>query len=245
LRTAIWSWLLGRGIIHEPDDLRADNPPSNPPCSLISKRELIGAHYDLKTLFRFILNSQTYQLACVPRSDAPNRCGQLRQLSAARLEAEVLIDAINRLTGTTEKYTSAIPEPFTFIPANMRAVELPDGSISSSFLELFGRAGPRHGLGIRTQCPAHRRAGVAPAQLQPHPTQDRTESHRADVDAAEAANRSEIVSGLYLAVLSRFPTEAERELVTAQFQNKNVKNREAAVDLVWALLNSAEFRYRH
>jgi hypothetical protein len=45
--------------------------------------------------------------------------------------------------------------------------------------------------------------------------------------------------------LSRFPTEAERELVTAQFQNKNVKNREAAVDLVWALLNSTEFRYRH
>ena len=58
-------------------------------------------------------------------------------------------------------------------------------------------------------------------------------------------NPREIVNGLYLAVLSRFPTEAERELVTAQFQNKNVKNREAAVDLVWALLNSTEFRYRH
>jgi hypothetical protein len=25
-----WAWLLGRGIIHEPDDIRADNPPSNP-----------------------------------------------------------------------------------------------------------------------------------------------------------------------------------------------------------------------
>ena len=26
----IWCWLDGRGIIHEPDDIRADNPPSNP-----------------------------------------------------------------------------------------------------------------------------------------------------------------------------------------------------------------------
>ena len=23
----VWSWLLGRGIIHEPDDIRPDNPP--------------------------------------------------------------------------------------------------------------------------------------------------------------------------------------------------------------------------
>ena len=26
----VWSWLLGRGIIHEPDDIRPDNPPQQP-----------------------------------------------------------------------------------------------------------------------------------------------------------------------------------------------------------------------
>jgi hypothetical protein len=25
----IWYWLLGRGIVHEPDDIRPDNPPQN------------------------------------------------------------------------------------------------------------------------------------------------------------------------------------------------------------------------
>ena len=25
-----WAWVMGRGIIHEPDDFREDNPPSNP-----------------------------------------------------------------------------------------------------------------------------------------------------------------------------------------------------------------------
>ena len=51
----------------------------------------------------------------------------------------MLADAICETTGTTETYTSAIPEPFTFIPEDQRGISLPDGSITSAFLELFGR----------------------------------------------------------------------------------------------------------
>ena len=32
------AWLLGRGIIHEPDDIREDNPPSNPALLAFSRR---------------------------------------------------------------------------------------------------------------------------------------------------------------------------------------------------------------
>jgi len=28
----VWSWLLGRGIVHEPDDIRPDNRPATPSC---------------------------------------------------------------------------------------------------------------------------------------------------------------------------------------------------------------------
>ena len=34
----VWSWLLGRGIIQEPDDIRPDNPPSNPELLACWKR---------------------------------------------------------------------------------------------------------------------------------------------------------------------------------------------------------------
>ena len=37
----IWAWLLGRGIIHEPDDIRDDNPPSNPELLAYLEKELI------------------------------------------------------------------------------------------------------------------------------------------------------------------------------------------------------------
>jgi hypothetical protein len=240
----VWSWLLGHGIIHEPDDIRADNPPSNPELLAYLETELIAAHYDLKKLFRLILNSQTYQLACVPQSDNPVAAANFASHPLRRLEAEVLIDAINRLTGTTEKYTSAIPEPFTFIPANMRAVELPDGSISSSFLELFGRAA--RDTGLESERSSRPTAAQELHLLNSSHIQRKIEQSRMVQTLTQTKNNPrEIVNGLYLAVLSRFPTEAERELVTAQLQNKNVKNREAAVDLVWALLNSTEFRYRH
>ena len=59
----------------------------------------------------------------------------------------MLADALCQITGTREEYTSAIPEPFTFINQGQRSISLPDGSITSSFLELFGRPPRDTGLG--------------------------------------------------------------------------------------------------
>ena len=240
----VWSWLFGRGIIQEPDDIRADNPPSNPELLAYLENELVAAKYDLKHLYRLILNSQTYQLACVPRSDQAEAAANFASYPLRRLEAEVLIDAINRLTGTKEKYTSAIPEPFTFIPDNVRAVELPDGSITSSFLEQFGRAGRDTGLeSERNNRPT---AAQKLHLLNSSHIQRKIEQSRMVQTLTQArSNSRDMVNGLYLAVLSRFPTEEERQLVAAQFQTNGFKNREAAVDLTWALLNSTEFLYRH
>ena len=44
----VWSWLLGRGIIHEPDDIRPDNPPANPELLAYLESELVAAHYDMR-----------------------------------------------------------------------------------------------------------------------------------------------------------------------------------------------------
>ena len=142
----VWHWLLGRGIIHEPDDIRADNPPSNPELLAYLEQELITARYDLKHLYRLILNSKTYQLSSIPRSDKPEGAAHFAQYPLRRLEAEVLIDALCQITGTTEKYSSIIPEPYTFIPEDHRSIALPDGSITSSFLEQFGRPSRDTGL---------------------------------------------------------------------------------------------------
>jgi hypothetical protein len=55
----------------------------------------------------------------------------------------------------------------------------------------------------------------------------------------------EIVEEVYLTVLSRFPTDEELTAVGAYCRSGAVRPREAMVDLAWALVNSAEFLYRH
>lgn len=77
-----WSWLLGRGIVQEPDDIRPDNPPGNPELLTYLEQELVDSRYDLKHLYRLILNSKTYQLSSIPRSDRPRSRRQFCLLPA-------------------------------------------------------------------------------------------------------------------------------------------------------------------
>jgi len=240
----VWAWLVGRGIITEPDDIRSDNPPSNPELLALLESKLVSSNYDLKQLFRLILNSQVYQLSSVPRSDKPEAVANFAYYPLCRLDAEVLIDALNQLTGTTEKYSSAIPEPFTFIPENQRSIALPDGSITSSFLELFGR--PPRDTGLESE----RNNRVTAAQRlhllnSGHVLRKLSQSRMVEYQTSSKKTPREVTAAIYLGVLSRFPTEEELETVEAYLRSGKVKGREAVVDLAWALINSPEFLYRH
>ena len=112
---------------------------ATPNCWPIWQANWSASHYDLKHVDRLILNSKTYQLSSLARGNRPEAEANFAFYPLRRLEAEVLIDAICQVTGTTEKYSSAIPEPYTFLPEGHRSIALPDGSITSPFLETFGR----------------------------------------------------------------------------------------------------------
>jgi hypothetical protein len=239
-----WSWLMGRGIVHEPDDLRPDNPPSNPELLAHLEQELVASRYDMKHLFRLILNSKTYQLSSIARSKRPEAEANFAFYPLRRLEAEVLIDALCQITGTTEKYTSPIPEPFTFIPEKLRSIALPDGSISSAFLETFGR--PPRDTGLESERNNRATAAQRLHMLNSSHVQRKIEqSPKLQSLLQTKGTPREAVNGIYLTVLSRFPTDEELKILAARAQSSTGKGREAAVDLIWALLNSAEFQYRH
>jgi hypothetical protein len=53
------------------------------------------------------------------------------------------------------------------------------------------------------------------------------------------------VAELYLTILSRFPTQEELQVVKEYSQSGAAAGPEAVADLTWALINSAEFLYRH
>lgn len=239
----IWAWLLGRGIIHEPDDIRPDNPASNPELLAYLESELVAARWDLKHLYRLILNSKTYQLSPIPRTDRPEGAVHFAHYPLRPLEAEVLIDALCQLTGTTEEYQSAIPEPFTFIPADHRTMALPDGSITSSFLEMFGR--PPRDTGLWSERSSRPTAAQRLHLLNSSHIQNKIERGPGLRPLLWArGNLGQVANRLYLTILSRFPTDEEVKTVTVHAA-RAANPREAAVDLAWALINSVEFRYRH
>jgi len=240
----VWYWLLGRGIVHEPDDFRQDNPPSNPELLAFLEKELVAAKFDLKHIYRLILNSTTYQLSSVPKSKDPNAAANFAYYPVRRLEAEVLIDALCQITGTTEKYTSPIPEPFTFIPETQRSIALADGSITSSFLEMFGRPPRDTGLAVEREnkpTPAQRLHLLNSSHVQ------RKLEGGTKIQNVVYSNRSpeEIAKRLYLMIVSRLPTERELKVVAEYSQSDVVEGREGLQDVAWALVNSAEFLHRH
>ncbi len=240
----VWSWVLGRGIVHEPDDFRPDNPPSNPELVAFLAQELTAHQYDLKYIARLILNSKTYQLSSLPGDDRADASAHFARYPMRRLEAELLIDALNHITGTTEEYSSAIPEPYTFVPPGVRAISLPDGSISSSFLELFGRSPRDSGL------ESERNNRFTPAQSlhllnSSHIQRKLEQSPKLENLLQSKAPPRDIVSGLYLLILSRYPTEPEWKTVAEHLGKGGETQREALIDLAWALVNSAEFLCRH
>jgi len=156
----------------------------------------------------------------------------------------VLIDALNEITGSSDLYTSAVPEPFTYIPKDMSAVAVADGSITSSFLTLFGRSARATGMEnervselASTQWLHMLNSATIQSKLQSGP--------KLAAILSSGGSTNEIAERLYLTILSRFPTDADVKAAEEYAKTGVTKGRDVWVDLAWALINSPEFLLRH
>jgi len=241
----IWSWLMGIGIINEPDDIRKDNPACNPELLAYLEKELIISHYNLQHIYRLILNSHTYQRSSIPKTTNPEAKRLFAYYPVRRLDAEVLLDILCKIGGTGEEYISPIPEPFTIIPKYQRNVLLADGSITGTFLELFGR--PSRDTGKESE----RNNQINDAQqrylLNSTDIQRRIQKspQLRKILISSKGKQDEIIKDIYLFLLSRYPTTQEIKDAMEYFNTDGIKKNEAIQDIAWALINSKEFLYRH
>ncbi|MCX6308219.1 MAG: DUF1553 domain-containing protein, partial [Bacteroidia bacterium] len=106
----LWYWLLGKGIVQEPDDWSNTNLPYNPALMDFLTERFIETGYNMKALMRLVLNSNVYQSPTAPFGNYVPQ----------RLPAEVIVDALADLTGISDPYRSRVPEPFTFYPDGTR-----------------------------------------------------------------------------------------------------------------------------
>ncbi len=241
----IWSRMMGIGIINPPDDICASNPASNPKLLSFLEKELIKSNYNLRHIYRLILNSRTYQQSSIPQSNNPKAESLFAYYPVRQLDAEVLIDAICTITDTRENYDSAIPEPFTFIPNWNKTINLSDGSITSPFLEIFGR--PARDTGYESERKSNTTAAQRLHLLNSTHIQNKLLRSRKlkRIIRQTRGSRDEKIRAIYINILSRYPTANELEVVREYLNSEQGSPKQAIMDIVWALFNSKEFLCKH
>lgn len=231
-----WGYLMGTGLVEPIDDMRATNPPSNPELLDALADHFVKSGYDLRQLLRAILVSRTYQLSSTPTSSNASDTRFYTHYNVKRLPAEVLLDAIDNICGTQEKFAG--------IPLGTRAIELPDNNYTSYFLDTLGR--PERVI----TCECERTAEPNLAQVLQIANGELLHRKVSDSRGRIAgllkknATDDDIVEQLYLAAYSRKPTADEvaacREIIASAPSRK-----EGLEDVLWALANTREFLFNH
>ena len=250
----VWHWCFGRGIYPVADDLpqfsglwkdifgkKEQNLPFSKEVQEFLNDEFRKSGYSLRHLYKVIMNSALFQASSIEQSE--KRLADMAAYPLRRLESEVLIDALSRVTRGYDRYSSVIPEPFTYLPHNSRAITIADGSISTGVLDNFGRP-PRDSGQL-----AERNTASTDSQglyLMNSAALYRRITGYCRIVSRNFRKEPQRVEKIYLDILGRFPTKKELDAYNNYYNtlDKKSKNR-ALTDTVWILFNSKEFIFHH
>ena len=230
----MWFWVFGKGIVHEPDDWRDDNPPSDPELLKELTDYFLAQNFDMRAMMKRILLSDKFNSKAAPEGD----------YTPQRLPAEVIVDAMASVTNIWSTYTSRVPEPFTFYPPRTRSTHLGDATVSSSELELFGKVSrdvslesQRNNAITSRQLLYLMNSSALENRIRKSPTLQKI--------YIQSANIEQLADNITLLTLSRRATTAEVEMYRQYMEQNQLPMMEVAVDIMWMQINSNEFLYNH
>jgi hypothetical protein len=230
----LWSYYFGRGIIQPVDDMRQTTPESVPNLIDALANELVKSGYDVKHVISLILNSRTYQLSSVPNASNEKDDRFFSRCYPRPMPAQALLDMVDEATGVDEQFNTFSER------AHAIQVALPVGN---EFLDAFGQS---HREFLADLNPKLEPNLVQTLQMINSPYIDgKVRGGRAvDTVLKPAKTDAEVVTGLYLRTLCRPPSVSEIDKALAVMHTAKDK-RDAAQDLLWALITSREFYFNH
>jgi len=225
----VWAHLFGRGLVEPVDDLGPRNPSSHPELFAELTDYFVQHEFDLQELFRILANTQAYQRSSGAEADSDTP-ELFATMAIKTLTAEQLYDSLHQVVGG-------------------RAAEIPNFfNVSSS---LFDQR--RLAFAGKMQM-----RGVSPTEFDAGVLQALTLLNGAEVSTAVGAEESPVlmaiqtplftdqerIETLFLGTLSRRPRPDE--VLVFLDHIASAKDQQAACgDVLWALLNSAEFMLNH
>ena len=252
----VWANFLGIGLVEQIDDLRISNPASNEELLSALADHLVENDFDLKSLMRIILQSETYQRSSVPTAgnDQDNRF--YARYYPRRLMAEVLLDAISQVSNVPTEFTQIAYDGADFqdtkdYPLGTRAIELRDSAVASDFLSKFGR----NNRDIVCECERSNKPSMVQVLHISNGDTINTKLKSKDSCVAKVFDGeteigevefSEIVERAFLSTVCRYPSDPEREqLLTVLNDTADEEKRLAVEDLYWSLMSGPEFLFNH
>ena len=226
----LWSELVGESLYHSIDDIGPDREAKAPTAVKLLAKKFQDSGYDLQWLLATICQTEAYQRESRPRrksTDTPFAANVPQ-----RLRSDQLFNAL--LTAFNVDESDGAPSGNSEM--NRRRRSLP----RDKFAEIFGfdPSDSREDIGATIpQSLALMNSSEVNRYLKPSKTNLLNHLLR-EIDDDES-----LIVELYLRCLSREPHDDE--LVRAMTYCEEVPKRSVAFeDLLWALINSAEFQYR-
>lgn len=230
----MWAHFFGRGLVEPLDDLRDTNPACNEPLLDALARDFVASGYDIRHLLTTICTSATYGLDSEPNAWNLADVQFNSRFYPQRLSAEVLADAVDRVTGMPTRYAG--------LPDGARATQLPDEGFETPLLRLFGK--PPRESACECERVAQPNLGQALFLMNDQSFLQKINTDKSFTDRLGRGPEDDRakVSLLFMTVLSRRPTEVEMKAALAHVASEE-KPLLAYRNLVWALLNTKEFLY--
>jgi len=241
----VWAHYFGRGLIDPPDNLSPFNPASHPELLKELCGEFIKSGYDLRSLHRTILLSRTYQQSSTPDPASRGDRGNYAFFAYRRLPGEVLLDALNQATGTTEN----MDMKYYHWPEQLKIVEIPytpRNPFVAFMVEQFGRP-PRNSA---VQCDCERDSGASLLQVLSLANHPRVRQKVMDPNGLAARVLKEIkddearIEEVFLAAICRLPDDAERQ-ACLKYLRESETPLKGVQGMLWGLLNTREFLLQH
>lgn len=211
----VWSWLLGRGLVHPVDDFTLKNVPLSKNLMTTLGRDFVESKYSIKHLVKAICASEAYQRSC--NGDSAYLKVDFSRGMVRQLNGEQLVNSLKVATGGK-------PNPDISLTIQMVGGLYPSGAVWTETTPLPGNA--RQALLLRNNAEIMGWIGgtvLSSIKNGPLPVEDK-------------------VDEMFLAALSRKPDAAEKARYAAFLKGHPGQGYE---DAYWTLLNTSEFVTRH
>ena len=223
----VWSLLFGRGLVHPVDDMGPHNPSDHPELLDELTSHFVAGGYDLRDLIRVLANTRAYQLSSKQANDQKIPAASFARMHIKTLTADQLYDSLRATLRMPRRQPTANPllEPTRQLFVAQMKSQSPEltkleSSVQQTLMMMNGQ--------ITEQFINGQQRGVTAALAAPY----LSEEERLDL--------------LFLSSLTRKPTASERDAFAAHLSTfDDEQSKQGIADILWAIVNSSEYRLNH